>query len=148
MINQNRFSNFNNTGTNVYKNNSHNVKNSYKKNKFQNIQCLNCGFYGHGIRTCNYPITSYGIMCYMKTDEKIKYLMIQRKDSLCYIELLRGKFDINNINYVQILFDKVPSLFLVSRCWSIIKFFTSRSLTTIGLSFVAFSTYFNKSIFP
>ena len=32
--------------------------------------------------------------------------MIQRKDSLCYIEYLRGKYDIYNIPYIQILIDK------------------------------------------
>lgn len=80
--------------------------NGKNKNRYQNIQCLNCGFYGHGIRTCNYPITSYGIICYHKNenDDKIKYLMIQRKDSLCYIEFLRGRYNINNVKYLLKLF--------------------------------------------
>ena len=32
--------------------------------------------------------------------------MIQRKDSLCYIEFIRGKYDVFNIDYIQILIDK------------------------------------------
>ena len=32
--------------------------------------------------------------------------MIQRKDSLCYIEFIRGKYDTYNIKYIQILIDK------------------------------------------
>ena len=32
--------------------------------------------------------------------------MIQRKDSLCYIEFLRGKYDIYNLDYIQTLIDK------------------------------------------
>lgn len=96
---------YNNTYDNSYRN-AHNSKYKNYNNKFQNIQCLNCGFYGHGIRTCNYPITSYGIICYLKNnnDENIKYLMIQRKDSLCYIEFLRGRYKSDNLNYLLKLF--------------------------------------------
>jgi len=35
-----------------------------------------------------------------------KILMIMRKDSLCYIEFLRGKYDIYNLSYIQTLIDK------------------------------------------
>jgi 8-oxo-dGTP pyrophosphatase MutT (NUDIX family) len=76
-----------------------------KKNNYKKLQCLNCGYYGHAIKTCNYPITSYGILCYyVENNKDIKYLMIQRKDSLCYIEFMRGFYDINNIHYLCILF--------------------------------------------
>lgn len=97
---------YNNKYTNYNNSNKNSNHNSNKNNKFQNIQCLNCGFYGHGIRTCNYPITSYGIICYLKNnnDENIKYLMIQRKDSLCYIEFLRGRYKPENLNYLLKLF--------------------------------------------
>ena len=51
-------------------------------------------------------ITSYGIILY-KIVEDIPYiLMIQRKDSLCYIEFIRGKYLPSNIDYIQILVDK------------------------------------------
>ena len=60
--------------------------------------------YGHTIKSCNYPITSYGIICYCKINNEIKYLMIQRKDSLCYIEFIRGKYKMNDINYICKLF--------------------------------------------
>jgi ADP-ribose pyrophosphatase YjhB (NUDIX family) len=32
--------------------------------------------------------------------------MIQRKDSLCYIDFIRGKYDIKKCKYIQILIDK------------------------------------------
>ena len=80
------------------------VRHQYTCNKNKNIQCLNCGFYGHTIKSCNYPITSYGIICYCKINNEIKYLMIQRKDSLCYIEFIRGKYKMNDINYICKLF--------------------------------------------
>ena len=35
-----------------------------------------------------------------------KILMIQRKNSIAYIEFLRGKYDIYNINYIQLLINK------------------------------------------
>ena len=34
-------------------------------------------------------------------DENIKYLMIRRKNSLNYIEFIRGKYDLNNIEYLE-----------------------------------------------
>ena len=34
-------------------------------------------------------------------DNKIKYLMIQRKHSLNYIEFIRGKYDLSNIEYLE-----------------------------------------------
>ena len=73
-------------------------KNS-NSNNYKKLQCLNCGHYGHAIKTCNYPITSYGILCYFVQNNNIKYLMIQRKDSLCYIEFLRGKY--SSVNDIQ-----------------------------------------------
>ena len=56
--------------------------------------CNNCGNYGHIYKNCRHPILSYGIILYHKckfTDE-IKIVMIERKDSLAYIEFLRGKY--------------------------------------------------------
>ncbi len=34
-------------------------------------------------------------------DKIIKYLMIQRKHTFCYVELIRGKYDLDNIDYIQ-----------------------------------------------
>lgn len=81
----------------------------HNNNKYKQIQCLNCGYWGHQIKTCNYPITSHGIICYMKNanDNSIKYLMIQRKDSCCYIEFLRGRYKIDNIKYILKLFKNI-----------------------------------------
>ena len=68
--------------------------------------CNNCGIKGHTYKECKKPVMSYGILLY-KIENKIpKILMIQRKDSLCYIEFLRGKYDIYNLYYIQILIDK------------------------------------------
>ena len=38
-------------------------------------------------------------------NDMIQYLMIQRKNSLNYIEFIRGKYDLNNINYLENIFN-------------------------------------------
>lgn len=59
--------------------------------------CNNCGVYGHLFYNCKKPITSFGIICFrINLYNKIEYLMVQRKDSLGYVDFLRGKYNINN----------------------------------------------------
>ncbi len=66
------------------------------------IYCNNCGNEGHLYRQCRLPVLSYGILCINKD----KILMIQRKDSLSYIEFLRGKYALDNLNYVSNLLNR------------------------------------------
>jgi len=73
----------------------------------KNITCINCGFNGHTSKNCNFPITSFGIILYKRTPESLKYLMVQRKDSLCYTELIRGKYDLKNVQYILKLFSNI-----------------------------------------
>lgn len=97
------YNNYNNYNfyNNYYSYNNFNQNTTTKKT----IQCLNCGYQGHTIKTCNYPVTSYGIICYHKdTNNNIKYLLIQRKDSLCYIEFIRGKYNLDKLDYICRLF--------------------------------------------
>lgn len=60
----------------------------------RNIRCANCGGMGHVYRTCSMPISSYGILCFRKDPEtgELQYLQIQRRDSLSYVDFLRGKY--------------------------------------------------------
>ena len=74
-------------------------------NQQVNVYCNNCGKLGHVYRDCKYPVMSCGNIIFTR-DSTPKILMIQRKDSLCYIDFIRGKYDIYNIPYIQILFDK------------------------------------------
>jgi len=70
--------------------------------------CNNCGLKGHVYRECRKPVLSYGHLIFTQDQntQDHKILMILRKDSLCYTELLRGKYDIRNISYLQTLVDK------------------------------------------
>jgi hypothetical protein len=96
--------------------------NNYKYN-LRNVYCVNCGEKGHVLKECNGPITSFGIIafktckdendCLQDTNNtlkdilthlnpsvketaypQIKFLMIQRKDTMGYIDFVRGKYDV------------------------------------------------------
>ena len=47
---------------------------------------------------------SFGIICYRINNKKIEYLMIRRKDTLGYVDFLRGKYNINNDFHIKKLF--------------------------------------------
>ncbi len=69
--------------------------------------CRNCGLNGHLYKDCIHPIISFGIICYKIENNDIKYLMIQRKDSLSFMEFIRGKYEINNIDYISQLLNNM-----------------------------------------
>ena len=89
--------------------------------KYKNVYCVNCGEKGHVVKDCIGPITSFGIIAFKivngKNDEmfdknvkltkivesvnkykkidtypKVKFLMIQRKDTMGFTDLVRGKY--------------------------------------------------------
>ena len=92
---------------------------SAKKTPF----CSNCGYYGHFLKNCIAPVTSYGCIIikppndfdqakelllneksvsgYENIMKEVKFLMIQRRDSLGFIEIMRGKFKITDIKYIM-----------------------------------------------
>ena len=77
---------------------SHDNKNKY---------CGNCGGITHTYKQCKHPITSNGVILYKKNDttsnlvdDKYKFLMIQRKDTLGFIEFLRGKYKEYDTKYI------------------------------------------------
>ena len=64
-------------------------------------KCNNCGGNGHLFFNCKRPITSLGIVCFrVNLKDEIEYLLIQRKDTLGYVDFLRGKY--NELNDFQL----------------------------------------------
>jgi len=72
------------------------------------LNCNNCGKFGHTFHYCKHPITSVGLIVYkapqptitIEGDDTFKYLMICRKDTIGYIEFIRGKYSLNNKAYI------------------------------------------------
>ena len=62
--------------------------------------CNNCGKQGHTYQQCRKPITSIGIILYRTNNKNTEYLLIRRKDSLGYVDFLRGKYSIYNKNHI------------------------------------------------
>ena len=84
----------------------------------RNQHCTNCGLAGHVFRNCLSPVTSYGIIAvrYMNNNvsnslfskattisngsDSIQFLLIQRKDSLAFVEFIRGKYNPQDEDYL------------------------------------------------
>jgi len=86
--------------------------------------CSNCGGTGHTFRFCTEPVSSYGVLVfrwvgsskiwpqtsiicsdptnYTGTNTLIpQVLMIQRKDSLGFMDIMRGKYKVNEPEYIK-----------------------------------------------
>ena len=92
-------------------------------NQKKPLYCTNCSTYGHYIKGCIAPVTSFGCIIIkppkdfdqakelLKNENSIsgfenymkdtKYLMIQRRDSLGFIEIMRGKYKVTDLDYIQ-----------------------------------------------
>jgi hypothetical protein len=80
--------------------------------------CTNCGLSGHVFRNCLSPVTSYGVIAvryqddlhssslFSKTshvdngNQSIQFLLIKRKDSLAFVEFIRGKYSHQDEVYI------------------------------------------------
>lgn len=74
------------------------------------MYCNNCGEQGHVFRTCKDPVISCGLLfirgiyepLVLPVDPKtVSVLMVRRKDSMSYMEFVRGKYDVNDEAYVK-----------------------------------------------
>jgi predicted NUDIX family NTP pyrophosphohydrolase len=64
------------------------------------IYCGNCGKIGHTYRRCLAPIISLGVVLFKIEKNIIQYLFVQRRDTLGFVEFMRGKYNLENIEYV------------------------------------------------
>ena len=88
--------------------------------------CNNCGKTGHMFQQCKMPINSYGIILFSfkkikineknnqllteETEEKkreVQFLMIRRKDSFGFIDIIRGKYSPSYLSQIQHLVDEL-----------------------------------------
>ncbi len=76
----------------------------------KSMYCNNCGSKGHVFKSCKDPITSCGILLLrgifepltLPADPKnISVLMVKRKDSMAYMEFIRGKYDLTDIPFIK-----------------------------------------------
>ena len=63
--------------------------------------CNNCGKQGHNYNLCKLPITSIGVISFRFNNGCIEYLMIRRKDTLGFIDFIRGKYSTSNKEYIM-----------------------------------------------
>ena len=69
--------------------------------------CNNCGMRGHMSRDCNKPIRSYGVILLKDIEKESKIVLINRKDSVCYIDIIRGRYNIHSNNKLKLLFSRI-----------------------------------------
>ena len=62
--------------------------------------CNNCGKGGHVYHQCKLPITSIGIIVFRINNNIPEFLMIRRKDTLGHVDFMRGKYSLNNKEYI------------------------------------------------
>ena len=75
------------------------------------VLCANCGTIGHMYRICNQPVSSFGVVCFRQRtpDDAPEYMMVQRKDSLSFVEFIRGKYNIQNRGYIMRLLSNMTN---------------------------------------
>ena len=75
--------------------------------------CMNCGKNNHGYAQCQEPLSSYGIICFSRDSDassdspntgEYQIVMVRRRHTMSYVEFLRGKYDVNNAEYLVELF--------------------------------------------
>ena len=74
----------------------------------KNNHCNNCGKPGHLFNHCKMPITSTGVIAFRYTTSgSIEYLLIRRKETLGYIDFMRGKYSVQNKDYIMNMFKQM-----------------------------------------
>lgn len=98
-----------------------------------NAPCTNCGEEGHHQRSCTAPISSYGCILFRVKDpnwnplerlasqettnivlsiDDVEFCLIQRKDSIGFVELVRGKYKLTDIDYIR---DQISGMTMAER---------------------------------
>ena len=102
--------------------------------KHTNTYCCNCGKRGHSYKACVEPILSIGVIMFrnrttvpkkildwskIRTGDKtdvvphrkeqndLEFLLIRRKDSLGYVEFLRGRYSLSDLEFIYSIFEEM-----------------------------------------
>lgn len=121
---------------NIIKGFSHS-NNNYNQTPLRHYQkCSNCGKSGHSFKDCTEPVLSYGMMLFKFNNpdwtiskhlcspvmssllindadmqvNQLQILMIRRKDSLRFVEFVRGKYLITDKEYLKQIFTNITPL--------------------------------------
>lgn len=73
----------------------------------ENAFCNNCGKTGHLYSQCKIPITSIGVIAFRYINNEYQYLLIRRKETLCFMDFMRGKYSIKNKEYILKMFKQM-----------------------------------------
>ena len=92
---------------NIFNKNNEHITTTIKPKQY----CNNCGNLGHILYQCKMPILSIGVVTirWNPTISQFQYLMIRRKDTLGYIDFLRGKYTLDNKEYVLRMFKQMTT---------------------------------------
>ena len=90
--------------------------------KYSTTFCTNCGNQGHITKQCTFPVTSYGVIMFRingawnqaemllkagslngldAVRNQTEFLLIQRRDSLGFVDMMRGKYRANDYEYIK-----------------------------------------------
>ena len=141
----------------------------YSSNKSSVFFCNNCGKSGHIFNQCKLPIMSSGVIAFRihPTTKQTEYLMICRKDTLGYMDFLRGKFSVYQKYYIlnmikqmtigektklknRVISEKSVSDLSTSDLSTSdlsISEISSNNLSTVDLSYESFSNLSHESFF-
>jgi 8-oxo-dGTP pyrophosphatase MutT (NUDIX family) len=73
-----------------------------KNNQTETNCCNNCGKRGHNFHQCKLPIISNGVIAFRVTPQGQKeYLMVCRKDTLGFVDFVRGKYSVYDKYYIS-----------------------------------------------
>ncbi|NDB81589.1 MAG: NUDIX domain-containing protein [Alphaproteobacteria bacterium] len=91
---------------------------SFYQKKNTTYPCCNCGKPGHIFRYCSEPVSSYGALIFRRVDKDnllpilpnisntdengmFQLLMIQRKNTLGFMDIMRGKYKLKEPDYIR-----------------------------------------------
>ena len=63
--------------------------------------CNNCNNPNHLFFNCKLPKISIGIILFYKCNNDIYLLLIQRKDTIGFIDFIRGQYELQDISYIR-----------------------------------------------